>query len=397
MLPQLGSIFKKFSRPTQSAVTSKDVLFLDLTPRSVKALYAQKGEKNFMLKGLGLAEVKPNQPDDIFSSAIDEAFAQAGDSTNNTVVGIGGPSVFGFLMIAKITRPDPQKRINAKELESLYAKLRSASYAQAKNIRNILFADEKDVQLLDLVVTAYQVDGNQVADPVDSIGTELQITVYSSYSEIYFYSSLMNTLDEKNLVPLAITTSIYSQTKILAAESKNFLLFDMGKSYTDIAVIFGKNIVLTRSFEIGGDFFTEYIMEKTGMAFKEANGKKEAYSEGTLTPEETDTIGDLLYEAGKIWRTGLMSVLESLTGIKTFPKKIYITGGSSNLNVIEELLYEDDWHKALPFSGGVEVMHPADTSLTEFLVDDLKLLKGKRMFAPSSLSVIFSELENPDE
>ncbi len=388
MLPK----FKK-----ESATNDNDILFLDVTPKSVKSLYAVPGEKKLIIKGVSCNEHKPNSDENILESSLNEVFQQAGTKTTRAVVGIGGPDVFGFLLIIKIKRKTPEKRITEKEMEDVYSKIKDISLQQAQNYRSMLFADDAPLETLDLVATAFSVDEQVVEDPVDQTGAVIQVSAFSSYADAEFYNSLQKELKSMGVNPIAVTTTLYSQSKLLSQDSKNFLLIDIGKSYTDVAVVFGKNIVQTRAFEIGGDYFTSHLIDKLGLPPKEANGRKEAYSEGTLPPESSDTVGDLLYEAGKSWRTGLIGVLESLTGIKSFPKKIYITGGTANLNVLQELLYEDGWKDSLPFSGELEITTADSDILDNYMVDDLKLLKDPRMFVTASLISIYNELEKEND
>ena len=390
----LPNIFKKKENKKS---TSDDVLFLDITPKSIKSIYTVPGETKLIVKGVSAFEDKPSYEGNILSDGIEECFTQANSRTENAIIGVSGASVFGFLLILEVKREDPKSRVSTTELDKIHDKISVLALKQAEHYRDAIFAEEYELENLDLVITKYMLDGQEFADVVDRQGEYIQVHIFASYAEKEFHTSLKSELKALNVNPLAITTTIYTQVKLLSSHSKNFILIDIGKSYTDIAIIFGGDIVQTRSFAIGGDYFSSFLIDKMGIPPKEANGKKEAFSFGTLPPIETDSIGDYLYEAGKDWCVALSAVLESISGIKSFPRKIYLSGGSGDLPILEELLYEDKWKSALPFSGEIELEKADRALLDKYLIDDLRVLKDLRMFAPASLSIVYKELTKEDE
>ncbi len=374
-------------------------MVLDLTSTSAKALFVTKDDsKDLIVKGISTRD-SYNAPlrAEALKSVVSECYEQTGMSANEVIVGLGGPKVMGFILIAKSERENPNELVSDKEMDRLYNKIKNAAYAQARQRWEMFFAESVDFEPLDVVVTSIHVDENQVDDAEGLTGTNIQITVYCSYAEKEYYKWVTKVLDELKFSTVTVTTTIYSQSKLLSEKEKNFLMIDIGKDHTDVAVIFGKNIIQTRSYELGGSYFTEHIMDRTGLDRVHANGKKEAYSLGTLPEDEVDKIGDYIYEAGKDWRIALVTALSSISGIKSFPKMIYLSGGSAAMPVIEELLYEEDWRQSIPFAGELELHKTSDEAWHKYLKDDLNILHGTRMFPPASLAVIKLELESQDE
>jgi hypothetical protein len=388
---------KFFNKKQEIQPESDNVLLLDITPKSIKSIYVVPGENKLIVKGVSAFDEKPSYEGNILQDGIEECFAQAGERTKNAIIGVSGSSVFGFLLIIEVKRDKPDTRISNSEMSKVYEKIDIFSKKQAQLYKDAIFAEDYELENLDLVVTKNLLDGEECVDLVDRLGEYIQIHVFASFAEKGFHDSLKAELANINIKPMAITTTIYTQVKLLSSKSKNFILIDIGKSYTDIAIIFGGDIVQTRSFNIGGDYFSAHLTDQLGIPPKEANGKKEAFGEGTLSPSDTDSIGDYLYEAGKDWRLGFVAVLESISGIKSFPKKIYLSGGTGDLPVLEELLYEENWKSSLPFAGEIEIEKADRTLLDKYLIDDLKILKDLRMFAPSSLSIVYKELIKEDE
>jgi cell division ATPase FtsA len=387
------------TKSKHSSRNSNNFIILDITSTSAKALFVTKSMDDMLkVKGISTRDSQ-NAPlrSEALKSVVTECFDQTGSEADEVIVGLSGPKVMGFILIAKSERENSEEPISPKEMDRLYDKIRSSAYAQAKQRWEMFFAESVDFEPLDVVITSIHVDENQVDAAEGLTGSNIQITVYCSYAEKEYYRWVTKILDELKFSTVTVTTTVYSQSKLLAEKEKNFLLIDIGKDHTDVAVIFGKNIIQTRSFELGGSYFTEHLMDRTGLDRVHANSKKEAYSAETLSEDEVEKISDYIYEAGKDWRVALNTALSSITGVKSFPKSIYLTGGSAAMPVIEELLYEEDWKKSLPFAGELEVHKTSKDSWQSYLSDDLSILNGQRMFPPASLAVIKLELESQNE
>ena len=85
-----------FNKKKKATVKSDDVLFLDITPKSIKSIYTIPGENKLIVKGVSVLEDKPNYEGNLLQDGIEESFAQAGARTENAIVGVSGSSVFGI-------------------------------------------------------------------------------------------------------------------------------------------------------------------------------------------------------------------------------------------------------------------------------------------------------------
>lgn len=381
-------------KKTPDTKTSKDFMVLDITDDSVKSLYLT-GDRPYSIKG---SAVKTLNQMDSFNSMVDrsikEALVQADAKSANTIVGLGGPNVFGFMLILKINRPEGSKAISEKEVATFYAKVKEIADKQAKQMWSVFHPDENDFVTLDLVVNSFELESGVTDDPVGKESSYVQIAIYCSYATKNLYQKVSNAIKAAGLTPLTITTTLYSQVKVISEKYKNYVLVDVGGEYTDIAVIFGNDIVQTKSFQIGGNYFTQDLAEKLNLDFKNAQNKKEAYSSGTLSEQEHEVIEETLYEAGKDWRSAFAVTLASMSGIKSFPNKILLTGGGVNLPIVEELLYEEDWRNSIPFSNAIELEKIKNDYWKEFVADEIKTMSGSMFFVPASLCAIKVELES---
>ncbi|OGC47840.1 hypothetical protein A2713_01275 [candidate division WWE3 bacterium RIFCSPHIGHO2_01_FULL_35_17] len=375
-------------------------LVLDFSPTSLKTLSFEQDSdsKKLSLKGFSISDsYKDLLRKEVVKSSVNECLSQSNLKATDAIIGLSGPEVFGFTLIAKVKRKNPEKQIDEKEISSVYDQVRDACYEQAKKKWSFWSANEDGFEPLDLVVTSIQVDEAVVSEPIGDTGEFVRISVFCSYSSKKYYKWILNLINDLKFSSITVTTTIYSQAKLIGEGSKNFLLVDIGKDYTDVACILGKNIIQSRSFEIGGSYFSRYLVDKHGSDFASANSKKEAFALGTLDEESMDKFGDSLYDASKVWRTAFATALDSMSGIKSFPHRIYLSGGGSLLSMIQEVLLEDEWRKAVPFANDIDIFATDGKSLDKNITDELNVLDGSRMFATGTLGVIKLELDEADE
>lgn len=373
---------------------------MDFSPTSLKTLSFEQDldSKKLILKGVSIADsYKDKLRKEVVKNSVLECISQSDLKIDDAIIGLSGPEVFGFTLIAKVKRKSIEKPISEKEILEVYDQVRDSCYEQAKRKWSYWSADDDGFEPLDLVVTSVQVDDSVVSEPVGTSGEFIKVSVFCSYSSKKYYKWIINMIEDLKFSSVTVTTAIYSQSKIVSEKSKNFILVDIGKDYTDVAVILGKNIIQSRSFEIGGSYFTRHLMDKFGGDYSESNSKKEAYGLETLDEESMDKYGDALYDAGKVWRTGFAATLDSMTGIKSFPHEVYISGGGAMLPLIQEILLEDNWRKAVPFAEDVEIIPTSGKSLDKNIDDEISILKGPRMFVSGALGVIKLELDQADE
>ena len=389
----------KFPKPSlkksKKEDNKDDFLVLDLAQTSVKSVYFTKKGEHLIAKGLSIKstdDVKITK--ELISETLNEAKAQAGSQSDNVIIGLSGSKVIGFVIIAQYTREKPEKEITKKEEEKIHEKIAEAAYKQVKERWSVLYADDLDFELLDLVITSILIDGERVEDMIENTGSQVQVSVFGSYAVKGYYDWVLNTVKKLKYNVETITTALYSQSKLLNNENKNYLLVDIGKKTTDVAIILGENIIQTRSFELGGDFFSKWLAGELSIDIKNADARKEAYSSKTLDENEMDRIGDILYEAGVMWRKGLQTALLSMSGIKSFPSKIYVSGGCANLPVIQELLHEDTWKQPIPFANNnIEIETTGAKLFTQQVSDELQLLEGPQWFVPVSIGLVKLELD----
>jgi len=373
---------------------NNDFLVIDVTSKSLKCLLVDGNNAPYKVKGVSAKNLFEETIEaSHIKQVVKECYVQAESTATNAVVGIGGPDVFGFMLIVKINRKEINKEINEKELTTHFAKIKNIASQQADSLWLQHHGLSEQLTPLDLVVTSFELSEGNVEDPVGKTSEFIKIASFCSFARASVYTKIINELNNSGITPIAVTTTLYSQVKLISKDTYNFLLIDIGAEYTDVAVVFGGEIVQTQSFSIAGDYFSAYLGSKLGLDTKKAEGKKESFALKSIPDDEADNVSDLLYEAGKDWRDGLTTILQTMVGIKSFPNKIFLSGGGADLELVQELLYEKTWSDCIPFANEVEIHKVKENIWADVIDDNLKIIRGTRMFAPSSLCAVKLELE----
>lgn len=370
---------------------------IDFTSKSIKCLLLSGSKSPYKVRGVSVKNLFDQQIQaQQINQVIKECYVQSDMATTNAVVGIGGPDVFGFMLIVKIKRKDSAIVITEKELQAHFLKIKNIANQQADNLWQQHHGLGQKLVPLDLVVTTFEIEEGNVDDPIGKSGDFIKIASFCSFARESFYSQIIKELSQSEIVPIAVTMTLYSQVKLIAKDTFNFLLIDIGAQYTDVAVVFGGEIIQTQSFSIGGDYLSAYLGQKLGLDIKKAEGKKEAFALKSIPEDEADNISDILFEASKDWQDGLTTILQTMVGIKSFPNKIFLSGGGADLDLIQELLYDKSWSDCIPFANEVEVHKVTQNLWADIIEDDLKIIRGSRMFVPASLCAIKLEVEEQE-
>ena len=75
-----------------------------------------------------------------------------------------------------------------------------------------------------------------------------------------------------------------------AAEGKNVLILDIGKTGTVFTVLNQGNLIFSRYMMIGSNFYTVNIMKEMGVEYQEAESLKVSWCSGGEAPEEVSRI-----------------------------------------------------------------------------------------------------------
>ena len=142
----------------------------------------------------------------------------------------------------------------------------------------------------------------------------------NSYSDIFEKSFL--TCDVLDVSTFALANAFEQSYGV---SDQNFLLIDIGASYTGLAVLHKGQLVFSRGQPVGGNFYNQGLQKKLGLGFEEAEDLKKGASEN---PPE---VASCLEELNSSFCEEIYSNYEFYTSF--FPEdkisEIYLTGGAA--------------------------------------------------------------------
>ena len=279
------------------------------------------------------------------AEAVEQASTQAGFRPTQAVVGIGGENCWCLTTTVRLNRPEPEKEIDSQEIGKLNQQVfRTALMQATPQMSQFLGDPELTLQLIDSDILFYKIDGNVVPDPANQHGKILESSIFTAYSPTAYLSQLSETLKELNLNLWAVSSLMSIFVKALANDSPedyNAIILDIGGKVTDVAVVFGGGIWGNRPLSLGGEAFTAAISSEA---------KKVAYTNHQLRDEEVPNIKEALKPALELWLAGVEHALADFEGVKTFPRRIILTGGGAHLEELKEGLANYPLMRALPFA-----------------------------------------------
>jgi len=320
---------------------------LDFGTTSTKAFIFSLDEK-VQLRGQGQGTPK---------EAVEQAVTQAGVKPQQAVVGIGGQNAWCLTTTVRFNRPEPEKKIEAAEIKKLNEQVFKTALMQATPQMSQFLGDlGLTLQLIDSEVLYYKLDG-KVYPPTNSprgeIGRVLESSIFTAYSPTTYLEQLSLTLKELDLNLWAVCSLMAILTKALANNNPldfNAIILDVGGRVTDVAVVFGGGIWGSRPLPLGGETFTLALTKHLGTDREEAEKKKIAFANHQLRDEEVLRIKEGIKPAVELWSSGVESALSDFEGIKTFPRRLILTGGGAHLEELKEGLATYPLMRTLPFT-----------------------------------------------
>ena len=160
-----------------------------------------------------------------------------------------------------------------------------------------------------------------------------------------------------------------------AAEGKNILILDIGKTGTVFSVLNQGNLIFSRYMMIGSNFYTVNIMKEMGVEYQEAESLKVSWCSGSEAPADVSRI---IKESDRYFCDEIFVGCEYFKN--QFPDKefseAYVTGGGSKMETLITSI-------AGRFSIPTHLLDPFEKlKASEFLEDSLSHI---RHFAPAAI------------
>lgn len=362
---------KKISKALKGAIASQKrvstIVALDIGTENVKALICQPdGTGELTITGFGrskqgLNDMKTGAIADIQAvvencdKALRQAEQQSGDRAKNVVVGIAGELIKGITNSLKVERDDPEKPLDADELDGIVKIVQADAYDEAKHEVSLeLGTKEVELKLVNSAIVSIKIDGYKVTNPISFQGKEVEVQLYTAFAPLVHIGAIEHVVRDLDLDLIAVAAEPFAVARGVVGDdveaSLNAILIDVGGGTTDIAVLRDGGLEGTSMFGIGGRSFTRVISRDLGVSFEEAETMKLGLSQGELKGDSKTKVVEALTKNINVWIEGIHLALAEFDWLDYLPSKILLCGGGSSLELLQDKLRQVDWQKGLAFS-----------------------------------------------
>ncbi|MEE4260445.1 MAG: cell division protein FtsA [Bacteroidales bacterium] len=280
-------------------------------------------------------------------TAVTQAEQKSGVDIKYVNVGIAGQHIRSHQHRGNIIREDPDKEINASEIDRLTQNMYKLSMAPGEEI-------------IDVIAQEYIIDGEVgIRQPVGMLGNTLEANFHIIIGQTAAAKNILKCIKKANLEMVdLILEPIASAEAVLSDEEKEagVALVDIGGGTTDIA-IFQDNIIRhTAVIPFGGEVVTEDVKEGCTIIKKHAEELKVKFGSALASENREDEVVAIpglrgrppkeitLKNLASIIQARMEEIIEQMYfEIKNsgFEKKliagIVLTGGGAQLKHIDQL------------------------------------------------------------
>lgn len=335
------------------------------------------------------------------SGLIKEVSFSAGTTPQKCVCGLSGQAVIYFLTPVRLTRDNPSKPLDLKELTSFSDKIKDLTSLEVeKSLVEIVGSEEREYEIIGTTIEGFKVDGYPLPEPLGFTGQTLEITISTEVAPSTNLASIGSVLKKLGLKLESARGTLSSVTSIIggrASDDFNSIIIDAGSGKTEIGLIFGGEVVSNRCFGIGGEDATYSLGEALNLTRDIAEQEKLAYSIGSVSEESREKIHSSLLKSLSIWGEGVLLTLSDFTGVKTFPDSILLFGGCSRMDDYARTLRSLSWTGALPFTAKPEVSVIGAEKIASFFVSKIgRELEYEDLFGLAAGCGYFGDLGKKD-
>lgn len=371
-------VFEKIRNAYKNTDTDNYIVGLDIGTEFVKALIARVKDDDIQIVGMGRSR---QEVSDMHSGAIADisgvvrncedalsaAEEQAGLQAKKVVIGIAGELVKGVTNTIRYRRPQPDRPLDATEMEFIIEKVQERSQAKAqKQIGLETGNDEVEVKLVNSALVSIHIDGYKVSNPIGFQGKDVAVQIYTAFAPMVHIGALERVADELALELVAVAAEPFAVSRsVLGTDANsNFtaILADVGGGTTDIAVVNDGGVEGTKMFGIGGRSFTRTIASEMDLNYTEAEKLKVNLDNENIKPLVKKQADTAVNKTLDVWIDGVELALSEFDSVDHLPNRILLCGGGASLSALVAALSEKDWYKQLPFTKkpSIQLIHPSD-------------------------------------
>jgi cell division ATPase FtsA len=392
-----------FSKSTEE---QNKFLTIDINSSNVKCVAFYKEDSQLKIIGSGAQNLESgsvragNIVDlqntlDATVAAADQATRNLEERLNNAIFGVTGDLCVGLTTTIRSKRKNTEP-ISKKELQSLYEKIKEATYIQAQNeYLQMMGNSDTELEIITSSTVFANLDKNEADTLEGKSGSLIETAVFSAFTPGYHLEALAELSKKTGLDILAVGSELYAITqfiKLASSDNVDFVVIDVSSDTTNVAVVFGGGIVATKSLNVGRFHFIEGISNKMGLTISEAERMLNAYIGGNLAQSESSIVQGSLEDSLDIWLEGLELLFGEFSGVKTFSSKIFITGEGADLPDLLTLAKEEPWTKGIPFKSPPDFRRINLMDLDK-ISDSTGRVSASGWIPTACLSIIYEEME----
>ena len=358
---------------------TRHIVSLDIGTEYTKALIAKVKDGELEVIGVGRAR---QEVGNMFGGAIADitgvvknceaalikAEEQAGVQAKKVIIGIAGEFVKGLTLTIRYKRPQPDRELDASEMELIIDKVQERAAIKAQ--KQIAFETgnpDVEVKLVNSAIVSIHIDGYKVSNPIGFQGKDIAIQIYTAFAPMVHIGALERTAAELDLELVAVAAEPFAVARAVLGNDANStftaVLCDVGGGSTDIAVINDGGVEGTRMFGVAGRSFTKTIANDLGIGYEAAEKLKLNMDDAKIKPAVKQTIDEAVDKTLSVWTSGVQLALGEFDAIDHLPNKILLCGGGSSLGSLVKELQQSSWYKELPFTRKPTVQHIKPTDV----------------------------------
>lgn len=242
-------------------MASSSVVGLDIGSSQIKAVYLERGRNHWSLVSAGIVPTPPESVQDgvildipRVTEAVRQLFRDNRVPANvDTIAAVSGSHV----LVRSIKVPD----MNAATLK------RSIRFEAAKH--------------LDQGTTGVSIDNSAVEFEVLGRGGQPpQLDVLLVVAPLPMVNGRVSVMESAGLEPVAVDVEAFALVRAMEAASllpgpgEATVVMNMGATYTDLNIVVGNEVVVTRSIPIGGNALTSSVASVMNVPVEEAEEQK---------------------------------------------------------------------------------------------------------------------------
>ncbi len=401
---------KLFSREKSD---DQHIVALDIGTEYTKALIAKIDGDELEIVGVGRAR---QEVGNMYSGAIADitgvvknceaalvqAEEQAGVQAKKVIIGIAGEFVKGLTSTIRYKRPQPDRQLDATEMELIIDKVQARAAVKAQ--KQIAFETgnpDVEVKLVNSAIVSIHIDGYKVTNPIGFQGKDVAIQIYTAFAPMVHIGALERTAAELDLELVAVAAEPFAVARAVLGDDTNStftaILCDIGGGSTDIAVINDGGVEGTRMFGVAGRSFTKTISNDLGIGYEAAEKLKLNINDEKIKPAVRDTLNEAVDKTLEVWISGVQLALGEFNAIDHLPNRILLCGGGSSLDALVHELQTSDWWKELPFAKRPSVRHINPESVVKMRDATGDIIDHTMITAMGLLRVGYDTMETTDE